>query len=153
MSYDLVLSSNFQRRRKQTSESALQRLGFFGGIRLSAPDFGTRQTWRLCFCDSSSICKKPCYTVLFLRSALPCDVVCHGNQTWLYLAKKIRGAKSPPYRGTMLTYCCVRISLGWRNRIIAEKNDRYISIDIEEALEMKKHIDESMIETSKMLSL
>lgn len=35
--------------------------------------------------------KKPCYTVLFLRSALPCDVVCHGNQTWLYPAKKIGG--------------------------------------------------------------
>lgn len=42
---------------------------------------------------------------------------------------------------------------GERNKIIAEKNDRYIAIDIEEALEMKKAIDESMIETSKMLSL
>lgn len=42
---------------------------------------------------------------------------------------------------------------GKRNQIIAEKNDTYISIDIEEALEMKKEIDESMIETSKMLSL
>ena len=26
--------------------------------------------------------------MLFLRSALPCDVVRHGNQTWLYPAKK-----------------------------------------------------------------
>ena len=42
---------------------------------------------------------------------------------------------------------------GEKNKIIAEKNNKYIAIDIEEALEMKKHIDESMIETSKMLSL
>lgn len=42
---------------------------------------------------------------------------------------------------------------GLRNQIIAEKNEQYIAIDIEEALKMKKHIDESMIETSKMLSL
>ena len=42
---------------------------------------------------------------------------------------------------------------GQKNKIIAEKNEQYIAIDIEEALNMKKHIDESMIETSKMLSL
>ncbi len=42
---------------------------------------------------------------------------------------------------------------GQKNKIIAEKNEQYIAIDIEEALSMKKHIDESMIETSKMLSL
>ena len=45
------------------------------------------------------------------------------------------------------------LEAGEKNKIIAEKNDRYIAIDIEEALEMKKEIDESMIETSKMLSL
>ena len=45
------------------------------------------------------------------------------------------------------------LQAGERNRIIAEKNDKYISLDIEEALEMTKQIDESMIETSKMLSL
>ena len=45
------------------------------------------------------------------------------------------------------------LALGQRNKIIAEKNEQYIAIDIEEALSMKKHIDESMIETSKMLSL
>ena len=33
--------------------------------------------------------------MLFLRSALPCDVVRHGNQTWLYPAKKIGGWKAP----------------------------------------------------------
>ena len=42
---------------------------------------------------------------------------------------------------------------GQKNKIIAEKNEQYVAIDIEEALNMKKHIDESMIETSKMLSL
>ncbi len=42
---------------------------------------------------------------------------------------------------------------GQKNKIIAEKNEQYIAIDIEEALNMKKQIDESMIETSKMLSL
>lgn len=42
---------------------------------------------------------------------------------------------------------------GQRNKIIAEKNEQYVALDIEEALNMKKHIDESMIETSKMLSL
>ena len=42
---------------------------------------------------------------------------------------------------------------GQRNKIIAEKNEQYVAIDIEEALNMKKYIDESMIETSKMLSL
>ncbi len=45
------------------------------------------------------------------------------------------------------------LQLGEKNRIIASKNDKYIALDIEEALEMKKEIDESMIETSKMLSL
>ena len=33
--------------------------------------------------------------MLFLRSALPCDVDCHGNQTWLYPAKKIGALKAP----------------------------------------------------------
>lgn len=45
------------------------------------------------------------------------------------------------------------LQMGEKNKIIAEKNNKYIAIDIEEALEMEKHIDESMIETSKMLSL
>ena len=45
------------------------------------------------------------------------------------------------------------LQLGEKNKIIASKNDTYVAIDIEEALEMKKEIDESMIETSKMLSL
>ncbi len=42
---------------------------------------------------------------------------------------------------------------GLKNQIIAEKDEKYVAIDIEEALKMEKHIDESMIETSKMLSL
>lgn len=45
------------------------------------------------------------------------------------------------------------LQLGEKNKIIASKNDTYVALDIEEALEMKKEIDESMIETSKMLSL
>lgn len=45
------------------------------------------------------------------------------------------------------------LQLGEKNKIIASKNDTYVALDIEEALEMKKAIDESMIETSKMLSL
>lgn len=45
------------------------------------------------------------------------------------------------------------LQAGLRNQIIAEKNDQYVPIDIEEALNMKKYIDPSMIETSKMLSL
>ena len=39
------------------------------------------------------------------------------------------------------------------NKIIAMKNEQYIAIDIDEGINMKKYIDESMIETSKMLSL
>lgn len=42
---------------------------------------------------------------------------------------------------------------GERNKIIALKNEKYITIDIEEALQMKKHLDPDMIEASKMLSL
>lgn len=42
---------------------------------------------------------------------------------------------------------------GERNKIIAMKNERYVAYDIDEAIAMKKYIDESMIETSKMLSL
>ena len=42
---------------------------------------------------------------------------------------------------------------GERNKIIALKNEKYITIDIEEALQMKKHLDPEMIEASKMLSL
>lgn len=45
------------------------------------------------------------------------------------------------------------LQAGERNKIIAEKDEQYIAIDIEEALNMHKHIDESMIETSKILSL
>ena len=45
------------------------------------------------------------------------------------------------------------LQAGERNKIIAEKDEHYIAIDIEEALNMRKHIDESMIETSKILSL
>ncbi len=42
---------------------------------------------------------------------------------------------------------------GERNKIIALKNEKYVAYDIEEALEMTKELDPSMIEASKMLSL
>lgn len=45
------------------------------------------------------------------------------------------------------------LAQGEANRIIALRGEQYVAIDIEEALQMKKYIDESMIETSKMLSL
>lgn len=39
------------------------------------------------------------------------------------------------------------------NKIVALKGNEYVAYDIEEALKMRKHIDENMIATSKMLSL
>ena len=68
---------------------------YFWGYQTDSPRFWHTADIKALFCDSLSICKKPCYTVLFLRSALPCDVDCHGNQTWLYPAKKIGACKAP----------------------------------------------------------
>jgi 6-phosphofructokinase 1 len=45
------------------------------------------------------------------------------------------------------------LAAGERNKIIAEKNEKYIAIDIDEALNMTKSLDPDMIEASKMLSL
>ena len=45
------------------------------------------------------------------------------------------------------------LSQGIAGRIIAMKGDSVVDIDIEEALEMKKDIDEHLIRTSKILSL
>lgn len=42
---------------------------------------------------------------------------------------------------------------GVYNRIVALKGSEYVSYDIDEALSMRKYIDEDMIATSKMLSL
>ena len=42
---------------------------------------------------------------------------------------------------------------GLGSRVIASKGNDVIDIDIEEALNMTKQIDEDMIATSKMLSL
>ncbi len=44
-------------------------------------------------------------------------------------------------------------SQGIGNKIIAEKSGKYVALDIEDALQMTKEIDESMIVTSKILSL
>ncbi len=45
------------------------------------------------------------------------------------------------------------LSQGITGRVIVMKGDNVVDLDIEEALEMKKTIDDSLIETSKILSL
>lgn len=55
--------------------------------------------------------------------------------------------------GLMSVYATGLLKKGVYNRIIASKGDDIVDIDIEEALEMKKTIDEEMITTSKILSL
>ena len=45
------------------------------------------------------------------------------------------------------------LSKGISGRIVAMKGENVVDFDIEEALEMEKHIDEQLIRTSKILSL
>lgn len=45
------------------------------------------------------------------------------------------------------------LAQGIGNKVIAERGGKYVALDLEEALQMTKQIDESMIATSKILSL
>ena len=92
-----------------------------------------------------------------LPSAIPPAAITGISTTTTILGHQQRGG-SPTVRdrvaaSLMAVKATELLQEGQKNKIIAEKNEQYIAIDIEEALSMKKHIDESMIETSKMLSL
>ena len=62
----------------------------------------------------------------------------------------VRDRVTASLMGAKATEC---LAQGEINKIIAERDDKYVAIDINEALEMSKSLDDKMIETSKILAL